>query len=291
MIVVKLSGGLGNQMFQYAAGRSLSLRIGSELRLDISELKNDPIRSYGLSRFSIQENFVSDRELRLVKKPSHHLRNFLVDVRCRLAGGFALCSEREPGTGFDPGFFSLPDNRYLDGYWQSENYFLPVQEIIRQEFTVGTEPDPDNRNMAARISSSDAVALHIRRGDYVTDPKTNRDHGTCSMKYYASAMETITDKVKNPLFFIFTDDPVWVRKNFTPAGNHLLVSINDPGNSAEDLRLMTLCRHHIIANSSFSWWGAWLCRNPGKIVCAPELWFSSLKKDTRDLIPPGWIRL
>jgi hypothetical protein len=291
MIVVQLAGGLGNQLFQYAAGRSLAYRLNTELKLDISKFKRPSDRKYALSPFNIIENFVSGKELMLIKKSSHSLKNFIVTTCCKIIGKDPLTPVKESGFTDLENFFSLPDNVYLEGYWQSEKYFSEIREIIRDDFRIITEQDPVSNKMSDLIQKSDSVSIHIRRGDYVSDPKTNYDHGLCPQKYYDIAIEKIEACIEDPVFFIFSDDPSWVQKEFKIFHNHILVNINKPDKNFEDLRLMTLCKNHIIANSSFSWWGAWLSENPDKIVYAPKKWFNNPAYNSKNLIPDGWTRI
>ena len=133
--------------------------------------------------------------------------------------------------------------------------------------------------------------MHIRRGDYVSNPTTNKLHGTCSLEYYHNAVDIIAAKVSNPHFFIFSDDHEWARNNFKIDYPLTFVAHNNAGKNYEDMRLMSLCKHHIIANSSFSWWGAWLGSNPKKIVCAPRGWFKDKSLNTNDIIPSDWSRI
>lgn len=288
MIVVQLIGGLGNQMFQYAAGRSLAYRHNTELKLDISKFKNDPLREYGLSQFNIIERFATEKDFMKIKIHSHQLQNFFKRVNCKIFGKNALLYTNESHFNFDPDFFTLPDNVYLEGYWQSEKYFSDIKDIIHDSFKITTEQNSANKKMSELIERSNSVSIHIRRGDYISDAKTHNDHGVCPQEYYNAAIEKIDAVIDNPLFFIFSDDPFWVQKEFKIAHRCIHVNINYEHKSYEDLRLITLCKNHIIANSSFSWWGAWLSNNPDKIVYAPKKWFNNLALNTVDLIPSEW---
>ena len=142
-----------------------------------------------------------------------------------------------------------------------------------------------------RSMPSNAVSLHVRRGDYVSDPATNRFHGTCSPDYYRQAVDYVIGRAGVPHLFVFSDDQEWTRANLQFAVPRRSSSANPPDCGYRDMQLMARCRHHIIANSSFSWWGAWLNPSPEKIVVAPKQWFSSPRNDTRDLVPPNWVRM
>ena len=141
------------------------------------------------------------------------------------------------------------------------------------------------------MNAASSVSVHVRRGDYVNDPKTNAYHGTCSLDYYKKAVEIIRNKVKDPVFFIFSDDAEWVKKNFNIDEQQVLVSEPEKLSLTEELKLMASCRHSVVANSSFSWWGAWLNNNNEKMVIAPQKWFADPLIDTSDLIPSAWIRI
>ena len=289
MIIVKLMGGLGNQMFQYAAGRRLAHLHRAVLKLDLSwfgsTLAVETRRRYELGAFNIQEQVASPEEAGRFRE-GFFLRRF----------GFLFPFRKrrhilEQHYHFDPDILQLPDNVYLEGYWQSPKYFPDIQDIIREEFTVRSEPDGGNRRMAEEIAGTESVAIHVRRGDYVSNTATSNRHGTCPMEYYQTAMKTISGGVRHPHFFVFSDDPMWARENLSWIAPGIVIDQNGLDKAFEDMRLMSLCKHHIIANSSFSWWGAWLSKNPEKIVIAPEQWFQDKNMNTDDLIPTKWTRL
>lgn len=291
MIIVKLTGGLGNQLFQYAAGRSLAYKIGTELKLDISAFHNFKDREYNLYPYNIIENFVLDNDLGLVKDPHNTLHNVLMNVKCKLNGIEPITYKKESHFHFDPEFFSFKDNCYLDGYWQSEKYFQEIAGEIRKEFSLKNVEKIRNGILPEKIVTSNSVSIHIRRGDYVTDQQVHEIHGVCDINYYQRAVREIVKKVEKPFFFIFSDDPVWALDHFAINAPKLVVSTTPPRKNYEDLYLMSLCKHHIIANSSFSWWGAWLSTSAEKIVLAPERWFNDSSINTQDLIPDSWRKI
>ena len=163
--------------------------------------------------------------------------------------------------------------------------------MVRAEFTFREEPKEEDRGMIQRIRATTAVAVHVRRGDYVSEPSTHAVHGTCALDYYERAAQLIAAQSEHPHFFVFTDDPAWARAHLQLPFPSTLVSETVGERDCEDLRLMSRCQHFIIANSSFSWWGAWLGSHPGKVVVAPQRWFATDVHDTRDIVPPGWTRL
>jgi hypothetical protein len=289
MVITRLIGGLGNQMFQYAAARQLAESHRVTLKLDITGFREYTRRKYELDHFNIRAEIATDAELSAFKGD-----NLAASYFRRSFGRFLPYRNRyirERFFHYDPAIARFGGNIYLDGYWQCEKYFRDIADIIRRELTVRHDPDHSNKALAAEITAVNAVSLHIRRGDYVSDPVTHQYHGVCTLEYYQRAVALIADAIAKPHFFVFSDDPDWVRRNLKLKYPSTCVSGNGPEKSYEDLRLMSLCKHHIIANSSFGWWGAWLNNKAGKIVVAPNKWFRDSKIDTSDLIPGGWYRI
>ena len=198
---------------------------------------------------------------------------------------------REPHFHFYSIVLKAKDNVYIEGYWQSEKYFKDIEAVIRREFTVKNELQGKNKEVAQQILDTLSVAIHIRRGDYISNPLTAKLHNTCSLEYYQQAINIFVGKVKDPHFFIFSDDPAWLQKNMVLQYPITHVNHNKADKDCEDLRLMSMCKHNIIANSSFSWWGAWLNNNPDKIVVAPKKWFNDDSYNTKDLLPESWIKI
>jgi hypothetical protein len=279
-----LIGGLGNQLFQYSAGRALSLRVGAAYRVDILDFKNYKLRNYDLRHFNVQAGIASKAE-RQIKSSS-----FL--ARLGLTGRQDLELYREKSFSYNKEFLILPDGTYLDGYWQSEKYFSDCSAQIRKDLVMTSAPSEANRRILDKIQTSHAVSIHVRRGDYVANRKTNAFHGTCSAEYYRKAVSHICEKVKSDVVcYVFSDDIPWVRENIDLGVEMVFVDGNDDENAFEDMRLMGACLHHVIANSTFSWWGAWLNPSPDKIVVAPLRWFNDESIDTSDLIPEQWVRM
>jgi len=279
MIITRLLGGIGNQMFQYAAGRRLAYIHKTRLRLDISEFSHYKLREFSLDCFNINAEIVSINKI-------SKLWFKLFPFKRRPAVYYF-----EKHTQFDPHVLDLPDNTYLSGYWQSEKYFLDIEEIIKREFTPKNLPDKYNMYLLKNINKAESVSIHIRRGDYVSNPQTSAYHGLCSLEYYQKAIQIIRKMVKSPQVFIFSDDIAWAKKNLAIDSPIFYVEHNRGEKDYEDLRLMSACKHNIIANSSFSWWGAWLNKNKNKIVISPRKWFGDPSINTDDLIPPTWIRI
>jgi hypothetical protein len=286
MIIVRLSGGLGNQIFQYAAGRALAISHSTDLALDVRALQTDKLRRFALRPFSLKT--VSLGKVRL--PPSR--RNPFAFVLWRITTGRCLTYHRERNFLFDPGVLSLGSDVYLHGYWQSEKYFRAAADAIRADLVVTATPSELNAARLHAMTSSLSVSVHVRRGDYAADPETNAIYGTCTVDYYQAAARLLAEKLgAGPVFWIFSDDSDWAAANVKlPFASRYVT--NGPGEQpAEDLRLMSACRHHIMANSTFSWWGAWLNPSPDKLIVAPRRWFKDSGRSDHDLVSENWIRL
>ena len=266
-IIVQLLGGLGNQLFQYAMGRCLAERNRAVLKLDITAFQDYTLRSYALQHFNVAVEFATPKEV---------------------AASSAIV---EKGHDFNGDTLSILPPAFLTGYWQSEKYFKEIEPILRKELTLKEPLEGEDLKVARAIESCESVSLHVRRGDYVTNSHTNQFHGTCSLAYYRKCLALLRQSVRDPALFVFSDDPQWVADNMKFDLPATYVNHNPPEKHYADLRLMGLCRHNILANSSFSWWGAWLNANPSKRVYAPLRWYADYRIKTPDLIPPGWTRV
>lgn len=293
MIIVKLQGGLGNQLFQYAAARRLSLLHRTELKFDLSWFAEHSEQRYALGACCVHEAFATPEEIAQLKGTARKgINRLVVRATQKLRPYYMRSVFAEPHLRpFDENILRTPPNLYLEGYWQSEKYFTTISDVIRTEFSFRLPPDERNRAVADRISATESVSVHLRRGDYISDKYAEREHGICGLDYYIKSVEFITKWTKHPHFYIFSDDPSWARQNLSFDSPVDFVDHNVPEKGFEDLRLMILCKHNIIANSSFSWWGAWLNTNAQKIVIAPNQWFKDRALDTRDLLPSAWVRL
>ena len=289
-------------MFQYAAGLALAHRRNTVLKLDVSwflersaEVAHE---KYWLDCFVLDAHFATEQELAWCRG---HQRNVAESRFGRLLAkiGLRRYSELLPTGGnwhiqkqfhFYPEFFDLPDGTVIDGTFQSENFFGPVAKIIRKHFGFRYKPSRAVAALAEQIESCEAVAIHFRRGDLVASDKYKVSQSALGMEYYRAAFAQISSKVRSPRFFIFSDDLDFARTCGVCPRDAIFVDAVEDWNASEAIRLMALCKHFIIANSSFSWWGAWLSENQGKIVIRPDPWFSSMpENDTRDLCPYSWI--
>lgn len=289
MFIFQLMGGIGNQMFQYAAARALSVKRGMPFKVHFEDPYKDVVRTYNLDIFQLKIEHANIKELKAIR-PSTGLKR-KVHQLFRFHEKKHFIAERQYFV-YDPSLFSAPANSYLYGFWQTPKYFLDIEAIIREDFKFKDPAIGANKVLLNRIvHDANAVSLHIRRGDYVHVEKTSKLHGICSMEYYQAAAAYIAERITNPVFYIFSDDMNWVKSEFSIPYPVIFADINDDATNFEDLRLMSHCKHHIIANSSFSWWGAWLNNNATKIVIAPKKWANVDGLDTNDLIPDRWIRI
>lgn len=282
MITTCLQGGCGNQLFQFAMGYAQAIRFKTDLQLDITRFDNDPMRQYSLGLF------------RGVTQPLvRHVEPTIYEDGMPMNWWMLWNSNSEDRI---PGH--LDSNSCLKGYWQTEKYFIHLRTELqmifkpKQRITFSGARTIDKIMKAGKRS----VFLTVRRTDYVN----NDFHGMLGMDYYLKALALIENRVE-PHVFVFSDEPEWVRENFkipyemTVAGNFDRTVQGHLGREDEELYLMSQCRHAVMANSSYSWWGAWLSEHegqPDRIVIAPNAWFGpASKEDARDIVPDRWIRI
>ena len=288
MIIIKLKGGLGNQMFQYACGRHLAQNNGDVLKLDLSWFRpggvaaGDTVRPYALSAFAITADIATDEEVARIRGPLFVIKAIMKKVidKSRPVSSYV----------FDPRVLTRKGDVYLEGYFQSERYFKDIEPILRKEFQLKDPLSVIAQKVLQDIGSSNSIALHMRRGDYVSNANASAFHGVCSPDYYHAAIKEIGRRVKEPKYFIFSDDIEWAKTDPEMPGHAVYVSQKGIADH-EELFLMSRCKHAIIANSSFSWWGAWLSEDPNKIVIAPKQWVVDPKVNTADAVPVEWIRI
>jgi hypothetical protein len=277
MIITRLEGGLGNQLFQYVIGRHLSIKNNTGLVLDTSNYlidKNN--RHYELCRYNIKAKTANIITCIFVRLGKYIIPKIKQNIRQR-------------SIYFNKEILSEKGNIILDGYWQSEEYFKNIRDIILDDLTLLSDPDKENKKMLKHINNSNSVCLHVRRDDFVSNPLLQQYHGSLTLEYYNKAIGTICDRTIDPEFYIFSDEPQWCKRNIITNRPHAYVDINGPDKAPEDLRLMSACNHFIIANSSFSWWAAWLSRYKEKIIIAPKRWYRT--RDAGDIVPKRWLRI
>lgn len=285
MIRLILTGGLGNQMFEYATAKALALKLNKELDLDLYALQKKTKgikRDFELDIFDIDLKTSSSWKTKLLVK----LFPFVDRNRSFFKKTFNYFRDYSAIV-YLPEFQELEGNVILHGHFQNEKYFKQYETIIRKEFTFKHPLKEQNLQIAQQMEKSNSVAIHIRRGDYVTDS----NFALCTKEYYQEAMDSIRKEVENPVFFIFSQDFDWINENLTFDKEEVhFIDWNKGKDSYIDMQLMSLCKHNIIANSSFSWWAAWLNKNPEKRIFAPARWFRKEERneDLKDFYPQGW---
>lgn len=288
MVIVRLTGGLGNQMFQYASARALADRLGAELLLDTRAfvrtlaLRAYTRRAYALSPFRLRARVASPADLK-------NWSAWVVEIgmRLRLARPLFRRWHFESAITYDPSVRTLQQPVCLVGYWQSERYFSDSADRIRADFTLRQPLAGANASLLELARSNDSVGLHVRRGDFVSLDHAAQMHGLCSIDYYRRAIDLVRNSRPQCRFIVFSDDPEWARAELPLDPSSVFVTGNGPS-PEQDLALMSACKHHILANSSFSWWAGWLGYSPEQIVIAPAPWYASPELDTRDLAVSRW---
>lgn len=286
-LIVRFNGGLGNQMFQWAFARAIETHTDIPTFMDMTFFKKNYSRPYELDIFALKakkvEDFWANLKIEIIWK-----------LRRKLKGKTFLGTYvyEEPHFEFDKEVFNVEPNTYIHGFFQSEKYFKNIENDIKEDFIFKSEPDEINQAHINKINSTNSISLHIRRGDYVQKKRYQDVYATCSLDYYKRGVEHIFKNTnETPTLFIFSDDKQWVKENLKLPFETVYVDNNSGAKSYEDMRLMSQCKHNIIANSSFSWWGAWLNNNKEKIVIAPQKWFNDSNIIQTDVIPESWIRL
>lgn len=280
-------------MFQYALGKTLAIKHNTRLKLDLHHLldrtprKDYTFRDYSLNIFRIKQEFCSLDELKQ-GRPAFKERLLIRAHILSRQPSIRHVHKTEPCV-FDQAMLELPDWVYLDGYWQSYRYFQPIDALIRQEFTVQIPLNDIGQGVLSRIGNCGSpVCIHVRRGDFVHNPQ----HCTCDPEYFQKAVHRVENRVRNPQYFIFSDDPVWCKKNFPSEEQYHVVDPACAGEKASGhFQLMCHCKHFIISNSSFGWWAAYLGGRDDKLVIAPKQWFADAERSANDLIPHTWSRL
>ena len=296
MIICNIQGGLGNQMFQYAMGLSLALDANQEIKFSVDSLLHYGAHNgFELSRvFNLKIPTANKEDLENILgslRSQVILRRILSLKFAHIFRGQKFFAENSKGN-YSELLLRLDGDLYLQGYWQSEEYFSKNAEHIRKVFNFPGEMSGKNLELLHQFQECDAVSIHVRRGDYARNPKALKTHGLCSLEYYDSAIHSIQNRVKNPHYYVFTDDADWVAATLLGKyPNMSVINHNTALNSFYDMRLMSVCKHHIIANSSFSWWGAWLNSSNEKIVIAPRQWFVDKRRNAGYLLPSSWERM
>jgi Glycosyl transferase family 11 len=316
MIIARITMGLGNQMFQYAAAKALSLEKNTPLKLDVSSYQAYTLRRYELdSFFGIKADIATVDELQKYfykhplkrvwnrLRPKRKLRTLglpyeepLLARKLLAAHDFFLPPHKrktylEPHYHFDTDFFKATDDIYLQGYWMSWRYFHNYENVIKQEFTMKQTFEHLPADLIAEIKGQNSISLHIRRTD-ITNPVIVKMKGLVPLDYYYNAADYLKSKIENPVYYIFSDDIQWARQhlNIKDAPVHFITDIITHTHE-EDFYLMQQCKHNVIVNSTFSWWAAYLSPINNKIVIAPKRWYNNTDYNYKDVYPLSWIQI
>lgn len=292
-VVVQLLGGLGNQMFQAAAGIALARKSNRRLAFDLSRFRAKGLRGYALAPFALEVDTIGLDGPDLLARGQRALKRMLGIKSPPVPSGFSGRVYQEPHFRFDPALFdgAADSDVLISGYFQSPLYFAGVEDEIASAFALHPHVSRKARDFAPRLSGEDSVAIHLRRGDYVQDERARAVHGVLDLSYYDDAIARVRASIPQARLFIASDDHAAARE---AASNWGEVTLLDGESALDDLYLMSCARHHIIANSSFSWWSAWLDRREDGIRIAPKAWFSPealRSRPTDDLIPATWEQL
>ncbi len=288
MVIVRIIGGLGNQMFQYAFYRYLQ-KQGLYVKADITDFKSYKLHNgFELNKvFGINLNLAEQEEINKLKTNTNTLFG---KIWYKLNG--------IKDTHLKEGSFNVEkvkryENVYLDGYWQKLVYVKNIEYILMNDFKFKKVKEINNSRLANLINNTESVAIHVRRGDYVQNKKTFNRHGVCGLDYYRNAIDYIKQKIQNPFFFVFSDDTKWIKENFNFEIRKKIVEKTKSSCDYFEMYLMSLCKHNIIANSTFSWWSAWLNKNEKKIIISPKFWYrdSYYNKKLNELVPQKWIKI
>ena len=296
MLIVSVFDGLGNQMFHYAFYKVLKTKK-KDVKLDIVSTWN----KYRLDHngYELNRVFKINTDIATVEERNRFLKDFFIgrplkkrDIIYRIK--FKILKEKnlvymwektKETISYNENYLKK-DNIYFFSHYQTEKYFKSIENELRKDYKFPLLEDDRNKQILDKIKNTNSVSLHIRRGDYITSTSFR---GICSLNYYENAIKTIHKNIKNPYFFVFSNDINWCRQNFD-IENIFFIDNNKGKDSYKDMQLMSSCKHNIIANSTFSWWGAWLNNNKNKIVVAPNKWFNNVE-GTCDIIPENWYKV
>jgi hypothetical protein len=283
MIITEINGGLGNQLFQYAAGLSLAEKHQTQLKINVDFKQADTSRTLGLSHFNIFIESATPEEIKHYSPTSILFKKILSYLPLALQKFY-----KERQFSYQPDFEKLGPNVYLKGYWQSERYFSTIATQVKDIFTLQPHFYSNILPLIEEIKQTESVSIHVRKGDYLLHPYSDY-YATLESAYYNNALAALQDNLPQLKLYVFTDDPKWVKENLALPILYTLISGVQTRSMYEDFQAMLSCKYHIIANSSFSWWTAWLSAREGKKVVAPKEWFKNGPSDTADLIPKSWL--
>jgi len=288
MIIVKLQGGLGNQLFQWAFGLSRLSKLNTELKFDSRSYEKDELRKLEISNIIQDIKIATLTEIQKTRKENNKFRLLSRKFKSYSKPYYKRDIISEHTYLYDKSLDENSiENAYYEGYWQNEKYFKKHKTLILSKIDFSINQSKEYEQYKKEIlDSENSVSIHVRRGDYLNDKRIFEIHGICSKEYYHKAIEIMTLKHPKTKLFIFSNDLDWVKNNFNSIKNRTIISKTKT--VFEDLELMSLCRNQIIANSSLSWWGAWLNKNKQKHVIAPKKWFNKTSINFSELVPKEW---
>ena len=290
MIICNIKGGIGNQLFQYACARAISKKHGIPVKIDIQDATrhnqvSDVPRKLSILELDIDAEIATAQEAQAAR----YEYGLLSKLSHRITTKIGLRTEE---LNFDKSILENNKSRYLDGYFQSYKYFEDIRDTIHTEFSLKNASEHFNLWCQKIRQNANPVSIHIRRGDYVQKESVRNDFGPCGLDYFQRAMSLIEKEQTDISYIVFSDDIIWVKENLQFTPGLTVTYVEDPSLlDIEELLLMSTCNHNIISNSSFSWWAAWLNKNPSKIVITPTPWFDSGSINEEDLLPPAWTRI
>ncbi len=284
--IVRLSGGIGNQMFQYAFGERLRHDTGAQ----VIYFPRVAHMNFRLHQFTGVENLYLGWW-----HPEILFRYVLPKVSNNYFGRIKKVLPRPMDILSDDGSYAFeqemlrPSRSSLySGYWQNYNYVQPIEKHLRKQFIFSNKVIDKYKKFDSYFATTNTVSLHVRRGDYVR----SKDIDSCNQAYYRRAMSMMADAIDRPTFVVFSDEPAWAKRAFEERSDVIIANDTfQPASDMDDLYVMSRCKHHIIANSTFSWWGAWLNQNPGKLVIAPTPWWETAHQTAEKILPPEWLKI
>ena len=280
MIIIRLKGGLGNQLFQYTFGRLLAIKNGGEVKYKFFGNKEDIQREYKLGYFNTKINIATDEEFKKTRYPFGKISEIIEFLKIKILRQFNM--------GYVPKLLDKK-NGYFEGYWQNHKYLEPIRKELLEELSLKNPDSIKKYDILSKIENTNSVCVNVRRGDYFGNKKNIAEYVTFGPEYYQDAFKLIKEKITNPNLFIFSDDIEWCKKNIIT--DIPSVFCDSKISDYESLVIATKCKHNIITNSSFAFWIAWLNQNPYKIVMAPKKWNNRYQKEYQDLLPLEWIQI
>jgi Glycosyl transferase family 11 len=284
--IIQVMGGLGNQLFQYALGRSLEIERDADVRYDLAMYNMPGERELSLLKYRTSVRAVSEFDKFTMRLSMGRTLGRIAPLLNLASAGWRVYND--PRNGCDSAVRDLHGRWYLRGWWQSPAYFDSIRATLLKELQPSETLTGTNLDMSRRIEQSNSVCVHVRRGDYVSSPVYSRILKTQTAEYYLAAMAEIRQRIADAKFFVFSDDAEWTQQHIQMDAPIVHVHHNGPKQDYLDLHLMSCCRHFITANSTFSWWGAWLSGHEGKIVIVPDVWGATGDGPPTGLIPKDW---